>query len=199
MKVYKLANYVNSKYAILRPSNKQNVRDVDTLDVWWDDWCSGGNKIGDFVFCYGVKICRKSVFNLLSDTFQSLKMVKLDYKKTEKELKAKDIKKLKWLPQETVDLVAFFSPKFIDCLPQSSVIRDNEGIDEIIGVEELRGNIIIPREQGKGLFFDNKQIQNHDFFTLGGTNLLLCTEKVKEFCENQNYENVVFLEMGEII
>lgn len=199
MKIYKLANYVNNEYAILRPSNTQNVRKVDVLDVWWDDWGSKGNKIGDFVFCYGVKICRKSIFNLLSDTFIGLKMVNLNYKKTEKELKAKDRKKLKWLPQEMVDLVAFFSPKYIDCLPESTVIRDGEDIDEIIGIEELRGNIIIPREQGKGLFFSSDVIGNFDFFTLTNSGFLLCTERVKEFCENNHFENIVFLEVGEII
>jgi len=29
--------------------------------------------------------------------------------------------------------------------------------------------------------------------------LELCTERVKAFCEAQGYENVVFLEVGEIV
>ena len=50
MKIYKITNIVgNEGFACMRQSNKQYVREVEVLDVWWDDWCSGGKKIGDFV------------------------------------------------------------------------------------------------------------------------------------------------------
>ena len=51
----------------------------------------------------------------------------------------------------------------------------------------------------QGLFFSSDVIGDFDFFTLINSGFLLCTERVKEFCENNNYENVAFLEMGEII
>ena len=67
MKVYKFTSYIEKEYAILRPSNKQNIKEVDLLDAWWD---SNGNKIGDFTFCYGIKICKLSVFNLLIENYE---------------------------------------------------------------------------------------------------------------------------------
>lgn len=199
MKIYKLANYVNNEYAILRPSNTQNIKQVDILDVWWDDWCSRGNKIGDFVSCGAINVCKTEVFEMLVENFKELKNVKLRYNKTEKELNAKNVKLLKWLPKETVPLTAFFSPISFDCLPQSTIVTNERGMIKFIGVAELRGNLVIPREQGKGLFFSSDVIGNFDFFTLTNSGFLLCTERVKEFCENNHFENIVFLEVGEII
>ena len=72
MKVYKFTSYIEKEYAILRPSNKQNIKEVDLLDAWWDSWGSNGNKIGDFAFCYGIKICKLSVFNLLQENFKDI-------------------------------------------------------------------------------------------------------------------------------
>ena len=58
MKIYKITNIVgNEGFACMRQSNKQYVREVEVLDVWWDDWCSGGKKIGDFVECIGASAC----------------------------------------------------------------------------------------------------------------------------------------------
>lgn len=200
MKIYNITSYIGKDgFAILRPSNKQNIKEVDVLDVWWDDWCSGGDKIGDFVSCGAINVCKTAVFETLIENFEELKNVELRYNKTEKELNAKNIKRLKWLPKETIPLTAFFSPISFDCLPQSTIVRSERGIEEIIGVAELRGNLVIPREQGKGLFFSSDVIGDFDLFTLINSGFLLCTERVKEFCENNNYGNVAFLEMGEII
>lgn len=200
MKVFKLTNSPNNKgFAILRPSNQQNVRETDLLDVWWDDWGSGGDKIGDFVFCYGVNICKETVFNTLKENFKELKDVGLKYNKTDKEINAKNPKRLKWLPKNDVQLKAFFSPKSFDCLAQSTIKTNDRGMIRFEGVAELRGNLIVPREENKGLFFSSKVIGDYDFFSLTNSGFLLCTERVKQFCEKQNYKNVVFLEVGDII
>ena len=63
----------------------------------------------------------------------------------------------------------------------------------------MNGGIIIPREEGKGIFFSKQVVGNYDFFTLKGSGHSFCTERVKAFCEAQGYENVVFLEKGDII
>ncbi|WP_373153659.1 MULTISPECIES: imm11 family protein [Bacteroidaceae] len=201
MKIYRLLSSVNGKgeFAVLRPSNTQNIKEVDVLDVWWDDWCSGGDKIGDFVSCGAINVCKSNIFKILIENFKELKNVELRYNKTEKELNAKNIKRLKWLPKEAIPLTAFFSPISFDCLPQSTIVINERGMIKFIGVAELRGDVIIPREQGKGLFFSSDVIGDFDFFTLTNSGFLLCTERVKEFCENNNFENVAFLEMGEII
>lgn len=200
MKVYRITTHVGEGgFAILRPSNKQYIKEVDVLDVWWDDWCSGGDKIGDFVFCLGINICKTEVFETLKEHFKELKPVELRYNKTDKELNAKNIKRLKWLPKETIPLTAFFSPISFDCLPQSTIATNERGMIKFIGVAELRGNLVIPREQGKGLFFSSDVIGDVDFFSLTNSGFLLCTERVKAFCENNHYDNVVFLEVGEIV
>ena len=200
MKIYKITSIVgNESFACMRQSNKQYVREVEVLDVWWDDWCSGGKKIGDFVECIGADICKVSVFEELHKHFDTIKSVPLRINKTQQELKVKNLKRLRWLPQEEVPLVAFYPPEFFDCLPQSTIVRGERGIEEFVGVADLRGDILIPREEGKGIFFSKEVVGDYDFFTLKGSGLELCTERVKAFCEAQGYENVVFLEMGEII
>jgi len=200
MKLYNIKSCVGKEgFALLRPSNMQNVRSVDCLDVWWDDWCSGGDKIGDFVFCSGTIVCKSSVFETLTNIYVELKEIPLRYNKTEKELTAKNLKRLKWLPKEEIPLNAFFSPKLFDCLPQSTITVSKRGIEKIDGVAELRGDLVIPREQSKGLFFDSTVVSGYDFFTLTNSNYLICTERVKKFCEEQKYENVMFLECGDIV
>jgi hypothetical protein len=200
MKIYKLTNKtVNTGFAILRPSNKQSVKKVDCLDVWWDDWGSSGDEIGDFVFFFLIEVCKRHILEKLQENFIELNAVPLRYNKTDKELTAKNPKRLKWLPKEEIPLMAFFSPKEFDCLPQSTVSTNARGMITFEGVAELRGSLIVPREQGKGLFFSSKIVSNYDFFTLTNSGHLLCTERVKEFCITNNYENVVFLEVGDIL
>ena len=201
MKIYKITSIVgNEGFACMRQSNKQYVREVEVLDVWWDDWCSGGKKIGDFVECMGADICKVSVFEELHRHFNTIKSVPLRINKTQKELTAKNPKQLRWLPQEEVPLVAFYPTEYFDCLPQSTIVRGGErGIEEFVGVADLRGDILIPREEGKGIFFSKEVVGDYDFFTLKGSGLELCTQRVKAFCEAQGYENVVFLEMGDIV
>jgi hypothetical protein len=67
------------------------------------------------------------------------------------------------------------------------------------GVAEFRGDLIIPREEGRGVFFSSKVVFGYDFFNLTNSSHLLCTENVKQFCEEQKYENVAFLEFGDIV
>ena len=200
MKIYKITTYVGKRgFACLRPSSKQNLKQTDMLDVWWDDWCSGGNKIADFVDCYSINVCRLSIFLTLKEHFKELIGVTLRYNKTEKELKAKNIKRLKWLPQEEIPLIAFYSPKSFDCLPHSTIEFNSKGMIKFIGIAEMKGEEIIPREIDKGLFFSSQVLGDFDFFTLTNSNHLLCTERVKKFCEESNFENVCFLEVGDII
>ena len=158
-----------------------------------------GNKIGDFVFCGAINVCKTSVFELLKENFKELKGVDLRYNKMKKELKAKNIKRLKWLPKEDIPLTAFYNPISFDWLPQSTIKRDERGIVNLSGIAEIRGGIVIPREQGKGLFFSSNLVSNYDFLSLKNSGFLLCTERVKEFCENNNFKNVVFLEIGDIV
>lgn len=102
------------------------------------------------------------------------------------------------LPKEEIPLTAFYSLISFDSLPQNTVERDERGIVNLSGIAEIRGGIVILREQGKGLFFSSNLVSNYDFFSLRNS-AFLCTERVKDFCENNNFKNVVFLEMGDIV
>ena len=114
-----------------------------------------GNKISDFVFCGTINVCKTSVFELLKENFKELKGIDLRYNKTQKEPKARNIKRLKWLPKEEISLTAFYSLISFDSLPQNTVERDERGIVNLSGIAEIRGGIVIPREQGNELFFSS--------------------------------------------
>jgi hypothetical protein len=58
-----------------------------------------GNKIGDFVFCGAINVCKTSVFELLKENFKELKGVDLRYNKTPKEPKAKKYQTFKMVAQ----------------------------------------------------------------------------------------------------
>jgi len=200
MKIYKIATRSESHgFALLRPGNMRNLRKIDTLEVWWDDWGSGGSEIGDFVFCYGIVVCKYIVFEELKKAFPELHKIEIKINKTEKELKVKNVNKLKWLPKERVALNAITSFREFDCLPQSTISVNERGMVKFEGIAEFRGDLIIPRVNGKGLYFRKEELSGCNFFTLRSSSHLLCTENVKRFCEENNYENVVFLEVGETV
>lgn len=199
MKIYCIETKTYNKgFAILRPlSDKvENNR----LKATWDDWGSGGKKIGDFVFNFWYLTCKKCVFEELKNQFNGIYSTDIEIIKTEKELKSKNPNRLKWLPNESEDLVFLNILEEKKPLPESSIIYNSDNtIKEIQGISQQKGNVITPIEEGKGLFFSKKEVEGVDMFRLKDTNILLCTEKVKYFCEEKEYNNVVFLEYGKVI
>ena len=140
----------------------------------------------------------------LKQKFESLELGELEWHKNPKEVVAKDIHRLKWLPKEEVDLVHIYSKINIPILPQSTVIisKGNDGknwIKDYIGEETLFGTKHTPRELGKGIFIDKRELGDYDFFRIEKSTFLLCTENVKEYIEKRGFSNVVFLEVGDII
>ena len=202
MKVYQIEVQMSDEYAELRPNPNQSIPNDKIFDVYWEDWNVRGNLIADFVFCAYHCICKESVFETLQENFTGLKQVPLNFKKNPKEETAKNINRLKWLPKVFVPLVKIYTDTEIELLPQSNVtyeiIDDVKFIKEINGISKQRGNLIIPREKDKGFFFDKADVKS-DFFKPTNTNFILCTERVKEFCKKQKYENVIFLEVGNIV
>ena len=103
-----------------------------------------------------------------------------------------------------VDLVHNYSKIYIPILPQSTVIIEKrangeEYIDSYIGVESIIGEKHILREKEKGIFIQQKEIKNFDFFRIEKSYPLLCTENVKEYIEKRGFSNVLFLEIGDVI
>jgi hypothetical protein len=202
MKVYSLEIPINTNYAQLRASTDQEFEE-QKIDVWWEHWGVTGNEIKDFIHCNRLETCLEEIANELKINFRGISSFKFDIKKTEKE-ESGNLKKLKYLPKENPNLKFIYTSVEIKLLPQSTVeFEENENgkkyIEEIYGISELRGDLIIPREEGKGFFFSKNDINGYDFFKPINTGFLLCTERVKEFCEMRKYTNVVFLEVGNII
>lgn len=202
MKVYRIAVGMNPKFAHIHAQMGQDFS--MGIKVMWDDWLAKGNIVPDFVYSTYI-ICKKEIAMDLENKFKGLNIASLKWEKNPKEVCAKDINRLKWLPKEKIEMVSLFTTIDIPILQQSTVrygisgLTGKDCIKEVIGSAKVHGNNIIPREKGKGLFFSQKDIGDYDFFKPMNAFFLLCTEKVKEFIEDKQYSNIIFLEIGEIV
>ena len=93
-----------------------------------DDWCSGGAKIGDCIYCGAINVCKGIIFEQLRGKFKELKSVPLRFNETEK-IKTKNIKRIKMVTQRDYSFNCFYSPREIDCLPQSTIVRSERAIE----------------------------------------------------------------------
>ena len=203
MKVYRLTADIDRKYAQIHSQMEQEPK--EGITVMWDDWLVKGNIIPDFIFSV-YSISKTKIIEDLQNRFNGLEKIKLLWEKNPKEEVAKNIYRLKWLPKEKVDLSAMITTAQIPFLSQSTVVysMDSGGkkyIDKVIGIENYYGGNLLPRESGKGFFFDKKAISDYDFFTpidIPNTRIY-CTEKVKLYIQDKEYTNVYFIEVGDII
>jgi len=202
MKVYRIAVGISPQYAHIHAQMGQDPS--KGIRVMWDDWLAKGNIIPDFVYSAYV-ICRQEVAVDLRQNFKGLSTFNLCWGKNPKEICAKDKSRLKWLPHEDVEMSGIYTNEEVSILPQSTVkygisgLTGKDCIKEIIGSARVHGDDIIPRETGKGLFFDQEKVCNNDFFKPAGTFFLLCTETVKRYIQDRKYSNVLFLEVGDIV
>ena len=203
MKIYKIRPLSDPIYASIHAQMGQPYEKGEYIKVTWNDYHSKGNIIPDFLYG-GYIVCKREIAKELKQKFESLEIGELEWYKNPKEIVAKDIRRLRWLPKEEVDLVHIYSKINIPILPQSTVIIEKkangeEYIDSYIGVESIIGAKHILREKEKGIFIQQKEIKNFDFFSIEKSYPLLCTENVKEYIEKRGFSNVLFLEVGDII
>lgn len=86
----------------------QDITNGGKLQVCWDNYLAKGNILSDW--CYSsYLICVRRVAELLMDTYSGLDFAELEWRKNPTEECTKNIKRLKWLPKETVDMVHIFS------------------------------------------------------------------------------------------
>ena len=203
MKIYKIRPRSNPIYASIHAQMRQPFEQGERIRVTWNDYLSKANVIPAFLYSSYV-ICKREIAKELKQKFESLEIGELEWHKNPKEIVAKNIHRLRWLPKEEVDLVHIYSKINIPILPQSTVImsKGNDGKDWIkdyIGEETLFGTKHTPRELGKGIFIDKRELGDFDFFRIEKSTFLLCTENVKEYIEKRGFSNVVFLEVGDVI
>ena len=180
MKIYKIRGGNDPIYASIHAQMGQPYEKGEYIKVTWNDYHSKGNVIPDFLYG-GYIVCKREIAKELKQKFESLEIGELEWHKNPKEIVAKDIRRLRWLPKEEVDLVHIYSKKYIPILPQSTVIIEKkangeEYIDSYIGVESIIGAKHILREKEKGIFIQQKEIKNFDFFSIEKSYPLLCTE-----------------------
>ena len=203
MKIYKIRGGNDPIYASIHAQMGQPYEKGEYIKVTWNDYHSKGNGIPDFLYG-GYIVCKRKIAIELSQIFNKIEIGELEWHKNPKEIVAKDIRRLRWLPKEEVDLVHIYSKIYIPILPQSTVIIEKkvngeEYIDSYIGVESIIGEKHILREKEKGIFIQQKEIKNFDFFRIEKSYPLLCTENVKEYIEKRGFSNVLFLEVGDVI
>lgn len=201
MKVYRIVTDINPQYAHIHAQMGQDLS--KGIKVIWDDGLARGNIIPDFVYSTYI-ICRHNIASDLQERFNGLIQVELCFEKNPKELIAKNLYRLKWLPKENVKLTGIYTDIEVPALSQSTLrygisgLTGKECIKEIIGGETLKGNHIVSREKDKGIFFRSEDIGDYGFFKPVNAFFLLCTEKVKSYMQEQRYSNLIFLEVGDI-
>ena len=203
MKIYKIRPLSNPIYASIHAQMRQPFEQGEQIRVTWNDYLSKGNLVPDFLYSSYV-ICKREIAMELKQRFEKLEIGELEWHKNPKEIVAKNIHRLRWLPKEEVDLVHIYSKIYIPILPQSTVIIEKkangeEYIDSYIGVESIIGTKHTPREFGKGIFIDKRELGDFDFFSIEKSYPLLCTENVKKYIEKRRFSNVLFLEVGDVV
>ncbi len=158
MKIYQIKSNTGQGFAEIRTNPNQNIYEDEPIEAMWEDWTVTGNIVSDFVFSIGYLICKESVAVEICENFDFIDTYDLKMIKNPKELKAKNPSRLKWLPK-TQNVLKILNTKIeIELHPNSSVdfeFRDGEKfISNIEGISKFRGSIIIPREKGKGFYFD---------------------------------------------
>lgn len=195
MKIFEIYIPFKNNLATLRPVlNKKNY-------FIWDDWDIIDNSILDFIPTHYNIVGRQNCLEDLSLNFNGISLKEIKIEQNPKEKKVKNKESLKWLPNNYPKLLKLEVTKKVPLNSKSTVLYDEDGyIEEIEGIEEVRGNEIIKlREQGKGLFINKEDVKNVSFFSPINTSYSLCTEHVKEYIEEKKYTNICFLEVGNII
>ena len=205
MNVYMIEISSSYEYAQIHSQLGQNIGKGNKIKIMWNDSKWQNNKIPDFFFSMYM-ICMENIATDLLTNFKGLSQREVVWEKNPKELSSKNLKKLKWLPQEDVDVSIIFTDIEVPILSQSTVIygldrNGNNCIKSIEGIAELRGENMISREANKGIYFSKEDIGHFDFFRpiLSPTNWIFCTETIKKYIENRKFSNVFFLDAGNIV
>jgi len=94
----------------------------------------------------------------------------------------------------------------VDLHPSSTVEVDYtcEACDVVrykrfFGIEKKNSRCHVPRTPGEGLFFRRSDLGGAGFFKPRHAGFRLCTQQARVFIEEQQYTNVEFMEVGELL
>lgn len=178
------------------------------LIVEWED---NSNQIGDFVFAGADIVLRDRVAQQLrqvSNSFRTLEITFFDHPRLRKPERCskRRLNSRVWLPNEGPALSQLITLQNVALESGSSVVVDcicnscgRIQYKKILGVEEKTLATSKPRVDGKGLFVSSFDLGDADLFSPIGLNLVLCTNKVKDFFDTMNFSNVNLLEYGNVV
>ena len=174
------------------------------------EWKEGSDSIADFTNAYGRIVIKESVANELMLEFNGGKKTSLQFSQHPNLFKPKVLKKRSpktiWLPYSgppicelRASVVIPFHPKSTIKIEEQCEMCGSIVYEEFEGIEVKDSHKHVPRIEGKGLFFDQNDLEGIDIFRPRDTGMLLCSEKVKDYIEDKQFSNVEFLEVGETV
>jgi hypothetical protein len=187
------------------------------------EWESGSDLIGDFAasgFASDFVVKRKVGKELLKH-FQGFELGPVEMPQNRKFRRparlTRRTKPRVWLPYEGPELCELWVTALVPLERHRSTIKLVRKCDacgderyEVTGVESYQSRFNlerkdldiwhIPRTPGEGLFVRAEDLKGRDIFRVkefDGWDM--CTDRVKDFIEEQSFTNISFLEMGEVI
>lgn len=182
-------------------------QNVTPTIVEWDD---GADEIADFIHGGLTVLVRDSVVDELIQQFDGIGkrgIIFNDHPSLYRPTRITSrMKKRVWLPYEGPPICEpLFLPQ-IEFHPRSTVSLDSRCdtcghtvYKEFRGIERFAGLKHTPREPGKGFFFRKSDVREVDFFTPKHTGYRICTDRAKDYILNRGFNNVQFLEVGDLL
>jgi hypothetical protein len=177
------------------------------LEVVWEPGC---DVIGDFTNAVGPIVVKETIADTLLERFAGFEKGRVvmapDPKGNRPKRITKRTKPRVWLPYDGPPLAWLRISKEVPLLPRSSVTTafhcstcGKTIFGEFAGIELKNSSHHAPRQAGKGLFFRKRDLGGADFFRPTHTGFKLCTDRAKDFILSKGWNNIEFLEVGDIL
>jgi hypothetical protein len=181
--------------------------DDDHVEVVWEP---GADQIADFTNGVGCIIVKEEIADALLSRFKGFEKGRVVMAPDPKGKRPKRITKRTklrvWLPYDGPPLVWLHIVHEAPLLPQSTVTVEEHCptcgytlYREFVGIEEKNSARHTRRQPGKGFFFSHQALAGRDFFCPKHTGFNLCTDRAKEFILSRGWNNIEFLEVGDIL
>lgn len=191
----------------------------DVLDFEWE---YGSDVIGDFTWVATVRVVvTERVRQSLSDNFTGFVFAPVEMRQDSKLKKPigpnKRTRRRVWLPHEGPPLSELWVTHWVHADPERSSLR-SEGLDPardeqryaVEGIEvarwrwdQVKQEMVrwrVPRAAGRGIFVDERALEGAAIFRLHEQpGLVLCTERMMRYIEQEGFTNVTFLEAGDTV
>jgi hypothetical protein len=177
------------------------------IEVEWDIGC---DRVCDFVFTIGPIVLRAEIADELLKRFTGFTKGEVRMHDHPALYRPKRITKRTpkrvWLPYEGPELCYMRISNEVELHPSSTVEIESSCdecgtviYEEFEGIEEKNSAYHKARQPGMGFFFEKSALRGVDFFRPKHTGFTFCTDRAKNFMEKREYQNVEFMEVGDLI